>query len=70
MTKTVKDSLWDESLDEGLKLAKQAKAKEARLLAKSETEFRNFLRNHDWVQLGGWDPKLKTRTKITMKRGV
>jgi hypothetical protein len=71
MTKTIKDSLWDDSLDQVLKLAQQVKAKEAGSKRKEALKYRNFLRKSDWVLIEDWKPPKKLSKRIrSSKRGV
>ena len=70
MTKITKDSIWDESIDIGLRLAKKAMADQAKQKRKAAIAYRDYLRKSDWISLGDWKPPPKMRFKITKKRGV
>ncbi len=64
------DNLWDDSLDQALKLAKQAKAKEAELKKKEDLRYRTFLRKSDWISLVDWIPKKLSKRIRSSKRGT
>ncbi len=69
-SQSIPDNLWDDSLNQALKRAKQAKAKEAELKKKDKTRYRNFLRKSDWISLTDWIPKKLGKRIRSSKRGI